>query len=351
MRVVVTGASGNVGTAVLRALGASAEVTSVVGVARRPPSQAVTTQAGVEWVAADVTDADLTTVFQGADAVIHLAWVIQPSHQPQQLSRVNVLGTRRVAQAVADAGVGVLVHASSIGVYSPRTSAEPVDETYPRDGIASSQYSRDKAQAEALLDSFELTHPQVRVVRLRPGLIFQGSAGSEVTRYFLGRFVPASLIRPGLLPVLPLPRGLVLQALHADDVADAYVRAVTQPHARGAYNIAAEPTLTTTELAAAFGARAVPVPPALVRGLVATSWQLHLQPTDGGWFDLAMAAPVMDTGRIRAELGWSAAMSSAQALREVVDGMRRRAGGGTPVLDELPALPRRLTGEDRTHAG
>lgn len=346
MRVVVTGASGNVGTAVLRALSSSDRVTSVVGVARRPPDAPPPGTAGVEWVSADVTTSDLTLVFAGADAVIHLAWLIQPSHHPQQMHTVNVVGTRRVAEAVVSAGVPSLVHASSVGAYSPRTSTDLVGEDYPHDGIASSHYSRDKAQCEALLDVFELEHPEIRVARLRPALIFQGSAGSEITRYFFGRFLPTRLVRPEVLPFLPLPRGLLLQSVHSDDVADAYLRVVTSDDARGAYNVAAQPPLDTAAIAAVFGSRPLTVPAAALRGLLAASWHLHLQPTDGGWLDMGMQAPLLSTARISA-LGWAPRTAPGDALRELVQGIQARTGGGTPVLARLPSLGSRLLGQDR----
>src|SRR3712207_8347565 len=58
-----------------------------------------------------------TTLFRSA--VIHLAWLIQPSRDEAELERVNVVGSRRVFEAAAQAGAGALVHASSIGAYSP----------------------------------------------------------------------------------------------------------------------------------------------------------------------------------------------------------------------------------------
>src|SRR4051795_2980233 len=140
LRVVVTGATGNVGTSVVRALGDDERVGEIVGVARRMPSWSAPK---VRWVSADVASDDLGPLFAGADAVIHLAWLIQPSRDGAELERVNVEGSRRVFEAAAPAGVGALVHASSIGVYSPGPS-HPVDESYPRDGIASSFYSRHK---------------------------------------------------------------------------------------------------------------------------------------------------------------------------------------------------------------
>jgi UDP-glucose 4-epimerase len=96
MRIVVTGATGNVGTSVLRALAADERVREIVGVARRQPDwQAPRTR----WVSLDVERDDLRPVLAGADAVIHLAWLIQPSRDEAELERVNVRGSRRVFQS------------------------------------------------------------------------------------------------------------------------------------------------------------------------------------------------------------------------------------------------------------
>src|SRR5581483_3842111 len=179
MRIVVVGASGNVGTSVLRALAAEPEVSAVVGIARRVPRAEFEK---TEWAAADITRDDLVPHFQGADAVVHLAWAIQPSRDLEQLWRINVRGSERVFKAIADAGVSALVYASSVGAYSPGPKDRRVDESWPTGGIASSFYSRHKAETERLLDRFEREQPDIRVVRLRPGLIFKREAATGIRR-------------------------------------------------------------------------------------------------------------------------------------------------------------------------
>src|SRR5438067_6168454 len=181
MRVVVVGATGNVGTSTVRALVNDPAVDSIVGLARRLPSSQA---AGVEWRKADVCSSDLVSHFRGADAVVHLAWLIQPSRDLSVTHAVNVDGSARVFEAVAAAGVPALVYASSVGAYSEGPKDRLVDESWPADGIPSSFYSRQKAEVEQLLDAFEATHPDVRSVRLRPGLIFKRGASSELRRYF-----------------------------------------------------------------------------------------------------------------------------------------------------------------------
>ncbi len=328
MRVVVVGATGNVGTSLVSALVRDDRITSVLGLARRPPADG---RPDIEWAGADVRSSDMTRYFEGADAVVHLAWVIQPSHDEPRMRRTNVGGSARVFEAVARARVPALVYASSVGAYAAGPSDRAVDESWPATGIASSFYSRHKAAVERLLDRFCAEHPDVRCVRLRPGLIFKHGAAAEIRRYFIGRLVPPGLVRRYSLPVLPLPRGVRVQAVHAEDVADAYLRSVVCD-VRGAFNVAAEPVLGPHELAGLFGARPVPVPVAAVRAAVAASWRLRLQPTAPGWVDLGLGVPVMDTARARSELGWTPTRGAIDSLRELIDGIPKRGHEPTAAL-------------------
>jgi nucleoside-diphosphate-sugar epimerase len=346
MRVVVTGASGNVGTGLLRALDGEAAVTSVLGLARRRPELEL---AKTTWATADVAADDLTGQFRGADVVVHLAWLIQPSHDPFAMWRTNVVGTERVLAAASRAGVRALVCASSVGAYSPGPKDRQVDEGWPTHGVTTSSYSRDKAYQERLLDLFERDHPQARVVRLRPALTFKREAASEIRRFFLGPLVPGSLARADAIPVVPRVKRLRTQAVHADDVAQAYRLAVVGD-ARGPFNLAADPVLDADALAALLDARPVRVPARLLKAGAAATWRLHLQPVSPGWLDLALQSPLLDAGRARAELGWQPRRSATETLQELLAGLREGAGAPTPPLDPQAGGPLRL-GEFRTGVG
>ncbi|HJU36556.1 MAG TPA: NAD-dependent epimerase/dehydratase family protein, partial [Gaiellaceae bacterium] len=272
MRVVVTGASGNVGTSLLRALAGGDEIEQIVGLARRRPAGNFPK---TEWHTAHVERDDLVPLFRGADCVVHLAWAIQPSHDLQALRRTNVDGSEHVFRAVAEAGVPALVHASSVGAYSPGPKDRKVDESWPTEGTPTSFYARHKAEVETMLDRFQLERPDTRVVRLRPGLIFKRSSGEEQRRYFLGPLFPRLLARQGALAVVPDIDGLRVQAVHTRDVAEAYRLAVVGD-AHGAFNVAAEPVLDAPMLAQALGARVLPLPPAVARGAMGASWRLRL---------------------------------------------------------------------------
>src|SRR3954451_98332 len=329
MRIVVVGATGNIGTSTLRALATDSRVDSILGIARRRPALEVTK---VEWATADVRSADLTTFFSGADAVIHLAWLIQPSRNEAETESVNVAGSERVFGAVADAGVPRLVYASSVGTYSPGPKDRLVDETHPTDGIESSFYSRHKAAVERILDRFEAASPSVSVARLRPALIFKGDAASEIRRLFAGPFLPRALIRRSLIPLIPSVRGLRFQAVHSLDVGAAFSEAALRG-AAGAFNLASEPVLDPHRIGRLLAARPVTVPRRVLRRITSLTWHLRLQPTPPGWLDLALAVPLMSSERARQELDWEPRRCADEALLELLDGLRVGRGLSTPPLD------------------
>ncbi|WP_134741902.1 NAD-dependent epimerase/dehydratase family protein [Nocardioides sp. 503] len=329
MRIVVTGATGNLGSALLRLL--TRDGHDVVGVVRRTAAQPVGTGT-VEWVHADLSQScvpRLTEAFTGADAVVHLVWGFQPSHDLDYLERLGVGGTRQVTEAVVAAGVPHLVHMSSVGAYSPRSVKDPVTESYPTEGVPGSPYSAHKVAAERLLDTFEAEHPDVAVARMRPGIVGQRSAGSALLRYGLPALVPSWALRA--VPVLPLEDSLAIPMVHADDVADAVSRVIAA-QATGAFNLAGPTAVTADHIAAALGARRVSVPAGVVRRAVALSWQARLQPLDPGWIDLAFHVPHLDTARAHTELGWTPGKDAPAVLEEVVAGMRSRASDATPPL-------------------
>src|SRR4051795_1149092 len=102
MRVVIFGATGNVGTSLLESLADEPGVEEVVAVARRAPSASYPRTTFLE---ADIVHSDLTEIVRGAHAVVHLAWLIQPGRDESVTAAVNVRGSERVFEAVVEAGV------------------------------------------------------------------------------------------------------------------------------------------------------------------------------------------------------------------------------------------------------
>ncbi|MDT9683564.1 NAD-dependent epimerase/dehydratase family protein [Streptomyces sp. TRM76323] len=335
-RVVVTGATGNVGTSVVTALADDPRVGSVLGVARRRPGWS---PPRTEWAEADVEkdgDRELTALFEGADAVVHLAWAFQPTHDPLATWRTNVLGGMRVFRAVAAARVPALVYASSVGAYSPGPKDRPVDESWPTHGWPEAAYCREKAYLERVLDGFEPRNPDVRVVRMRTAFLFKEASASEQLRIFAGNLVPGRLADPRFVPAVPDIEGLVFQVLHTDDAADGYRRAVLDDGARGAYNLAADPPLGPDDLAALLDAKVVRLPRRAARAALAAAWTLRLVPSSPQLFDAFLRLPLMDCSRARDELGWSPRHTAREAVEALLRGLREGAG-----MDTAPLHPRK----------
>lgn len=347
MRVAVTGATGNLGTSVLAALREQPSIDEVVGIARRKPSSQ---RDKVRWVSADVCSSDLGTIFSGMDAVIHLAWLIQPSRNQWLTWSTNVNGSSRVFEAAASAGVNAVIYASSVGAYSPGPKSRPVDESWPTDGVPTCTYSREKSYVERMLDNFEIRHPDIRVVRFRPGFVFKRAAASGIRRLFAGPFLPNPLLHPRLIPLVPQLQEPLFQAVHSLDVGQACRLATVNRDVSGAFNLAATPALGPGELSELFNARLVPFPPWLLRQLAAIAWHARLIPTEPGMVDLLLALPLMDASRARDELGWQPQHSATGALLELLTGMRGNIGSDTPPLEPSRGLSGRLA-ELRTGIG
>lgn len=334
MRIVITGASGNVGTALLHRLTQGTPRHELVGVVRRPPPS-VGVYEHVEWHGMDLAAADaaakLRPVLDGADAVVHLAWGFQPTRNTRYLNRIGVGGTAAVLEAAHAVSVGHFLHMSSVGAYGAGRYGRRVDESWATDGIDSSPYSRDKVAAERLLDAYLLDYGNtgIPITRMRPGFIVQRDAASGLMRYALPGYVP--MLALPLLPLLPIDRRLCIPLVHADDVATAFVKAIERQKT-GPFNLAAEQPLGRDDVAKVLHALQFHVPSAVLGAFVDLSWRARLQPVDRGWLDMAFSVPLLDCSRARAELDWQPKWSAVAALTDVVNGVAQQAHTDSPPL-------------------
>ncbi|WP_421121619.1 NAD-dependent epimerase/dehydratase family protein [Aquihabitans daechungensis] len=313
--VVVTGATGNIGSALVRRLVGDDRVSEVRAVARRISQEDLGRK--VRWFALDVAHDDLSRAFDGADVVIHLAWRIQPSWDLETMRSVNVDGSTRVFEAAIAAGAAI-VHASSLGAYGPGPKDRLVGEDWPVSGHPDHPYSAHKAEVEHVLDRLGGQHPDVRIARMRPALVMQSGAGQELRRYFLPRHLPFRMVRSTLVQRLPVR----FQVVHADDVADAFARAALS-EAHGAFNVATDEVI---------GGRQLSQLQAVVRPIAAAAWRIHAQPVDPGWVTLLFRSPLIDSRRAREELGWAPDWSGPDALEAGLAGIQDPPEPRSPAL-------------------
>lgn len=341
LRIVITGASGNVGTALLRHLRETTDH-ELVGVVRRPP-EPVGVYERVQWHAIDLAEDDaahrLRPILDGADAVVHLAWGFQPTRNTNYLQRQGVGGTTAVLAAADAVSAGQLLHMSSVGTYAPGRYGSYVDETWSTAGVPTSPYSRYKSAAESLLDDYERTRGDtgIPIARMRPGFIVQRAAASGLMRYALPGYLPMRIVP--LLPVLPLDRKLCIPLVHSDDVAAAFAHAIER-RATGAFNLAADPPVARDTVAGLLHAKPFHVPSGFLGALVDISWRARLQPIDRGWLDMAFSVPLLDCTRANAELDWQPQWTSTAALADVLDGIAHGAYAESPPLRRRSLLER-----------
>jgi len=333
MRIVVVGASGNIGTGFLRRLAAARPSDTVIGIARRIPDHEPP-YADVQWHAIDVSEvaatSDLRDVFVGADAVVHLAWKLQPNRHEKIMWDTNVHGLQRVLRAAGDVGVPHVVVVSSVGAYSAGPKSSRASEEWPTGGIHTSHYSRHKAMTERVMDDFETSDPATVITRVRPGLVMNAAAGAQIRRLFLRSWLPLRWLRFQRLPILPFPSRVASQVVHVDDLADLLVRAVER-RVGGAFNAAAEPVLDAKHVAALLHARPILMRTAVVRALLSFAWRARLVAMDPGWLDIAANVPIMSTDRARRLLEWQPQIDAREALGEFIHALA--------LDDRQPASP------------
>ena len=193
-----------------------------------------------------------------------------------------------------------------------------VDESWPATGIATSFYSRHKAAVEAMLDGFERAHPEMRIVRLRQGLIFGREAAAGIRRLFAGPFLPTFLLRPepdpgASRPRAPrLPGGPPRRRRRGLPARAARRRRARRLQRRG------RPGARLGELGADPRRAAAPGPArAAARRRRGATWRARLQPTSPGWVDLGARRSGHGHDRARDRARLDPRRTAAEALLEL----------------------------------
>ncbi|HEX4339690.1 MAG TPA: NAD-dependent epimerase/dehydratase family protein [Polyangiaceae bacterium] len=324
MHVVITGATGSIGQALIAALENDPAVRSITGIARSVPQRG---SGKTFYVAADVAEEQLAPLFEGADVVVHLAWRFQPEKRPDELWSTNVLGSRRVFDAVRQAAVPRLVYVSSFAAYGPREEMALIGEGSATTGIATSLYSRHKAEVERRLDEFEKRYDGIDIVRLRPCATLAESASSGFVRRFADS-LPGSSFDDAARQIARYVAQTPLQIVHVHDVAEALRLAITSK-ARGAFNVTPRPER----------AREIEGSSSVVARAASIALRLRLSRVDQNLMDLAGRAPMLDGRRAEDELGFVASYTTEQVVAEALSGLRQGVAlpVGSPRMDRPSA--------------
>jgi nucleoside-diphosphate-sugar epimerase len=289
-RLVITGASGFVGRAL--ATHAQAHGNQVVALSRSDGSLR------------DYEDVDaLARAFAQADAVVHLAALAHRQGTPEEFA-ASVRATEAVVAAARRAGVGRLVHLSSIGVNGIRTDGRPFTEDDPPRPVE--PYAHSKLQAERAVIAARTGGPLETVI-VRPPLVYGPNAPGN-----FGRLV--RLVRRGW----PLPFGAIDNArtfIALENLVDFLTLCTTHPAAADQLLLVGDSEdLSTPELVRCIAAgldvpaRLLSVAPAILRLGETVFRQQRLA---GSLF----ASLQVDSSKARRLLGWRPPVAAAEAVR------------------------------------
>jgi nucleoside-diphosphate-sugar epimerase len=307
-RALVTGGSGYFGSLLLKQLlraGWSCASLDLHDAQDRPPE--------VDFHRADVRDADaVARAVAGCEVVFHNVAQVPLAKDRQAFESVNVHGTRVLLEAAQGAGVSKVVYTSSSAVFGV-PERNPVTETttpVPREA-----YGRAKLEGEKVCDEFVRRGLDVTVIRPRT-ILGHGRLGIFQILF--------EWVRQGHnIPVLGSGDNLY-QFVHADDLADATLRAACRP-GPAVYHCGAREfgtmrqTLEALCRHAATGSRVRSVPARPAQWAMELTSVLGLSPL-GAYHSLMFGRSMyFDIGRAVRELGWEPRHSNEDMIVQSYD--------------------------------
>lgn len=328
LTVAVTGPTGEIGRAFIKALEAAPEIGRVIGMARRPFNPSAEGWIKTEYIQGDILDrGSVAQLVAEADVVVHLAFIIFTGDEASR--EINLEGSRNVFELSVEAGVSRLIYTSSVAAYGFHDdNPDLLTEDVAVRGTDEHFYSAEKAKVEMLLNN-TTAHSDVDVYVFRPcivagptaTLLVQNIPYVQISERLPGPVRKAVGAMPLLRPVIPDP-GIAFQLVHEDDVATALLAATLGEGAPGAYNLAGDGDITTSDVARALGWYALPIPEIAIDATVNIVSRLPLLPTKASWINALRVPVLMDTSKARAELGWTPRHDALDTLAAVVQGAR-----------------------------
>jgi nucleoside-diphosphate-sugar epimerase len=324
LTVAVTGPTGTFGSGLIPLLQDDDRIARVIGIARRPFDPAERGWTKMEYRQGDVRDPDaLQEAFDGADVVVHLAFLITGNATRETTRSINVGGTLNAFRAAADAGARRFVYASSVAAYGFHPdNPETIDEEWPTRPAARLFYAQEKAELEELLKEEAGKHPELALFLLRPPIVLGPNVvgGKDVLPGPLAPLGRALFSRPRRLPV-PFPvfvPSLPMQFIHEEDVGRALVQCIVAAGPPGAYNIAGDGIVTAVDVAREFGALPIPLPAGPAQAAARALSRLPFLPPVAEWVEAAGRPAIMDTTKAHEQLGWQPRYSGLEALRDTL---------------------------------
>ena len=327
LTVAVTGPTGTFGFGLMPLLQEDSRISRIIGIARRPFEPAEHGWTKMEYRQGDVRNPKaLENAFQGADVVIHLAFMITGTSTRQATREINIDGTLNAFRAAAAAGASRFVYASSVAAYGfHRDNPIGMTEDWPVRPATRLFYAQEKAELEQLLQAESIAYPTLDLYLLRPPVVL-GPHAVGAKDVLPGPLAPlarrlAATVRRFRLPIPVLVPALPMQFIHEEDVAQALLLCTVAAGPPGAYNITGDGVVTAADVARELGLVPLPVPARIVQSAARAASALPplpFTPPALEWVEAASHPAIMDAGKAKRELGWKPRYSSLEALRTTI---------------------------------
>jgi UDP-glucose 4-epimerase len=321
VRYLITGGSGYIGTRLVERLAARGEDERILICDVRPPR---VFRPGVEYRELDVRDAGAVrdaVAAESPDAVVHLAFILNPLHDEAAMYEIDVGGTHNVLEACSAAGVGqVLVTSSSTAYGAFADNPVPLTEEHPVRGVPEFEYARDKAECDRLCQLWALRHPERVMTIVRPCIVFGPNVDNYLLRLWTKQPFQADF-------GLPDPG---IQFVHEDDVVEALSVLLSGRHA-GAFNVAGDGVMATAECAEIIGLPRRRVPLGVMRRLAGAMWRLHASEAPPGSLDFAIHPWIVSNEKLKRETGWRPRYSSRETFELTMRAHGRLDGSPEPA--------------------
>lgn len=322
MKYLITGGSGYIGSRLTDLL-IQDEGNEVVNLDIRAPA---VPRSRTRFVHMDVRDRAIAALIaeERPDALVHLAFVLNPIRDEHLMYDIDVNGTANVLEAAAAAGVPHLLVASSTTAYGAwPDNPVPIPEEHPVRGLPAYAYARDKTEIDRLCQLWAAQHSDSTMTIVRPTIVF----GPHVDNYIVRFWTNSPFI------VLPDGRDADWQFVHEEDVVEAFSRLLQERRA-GTFNVTADGTIKLSEAARIAGVKVRKMPLKLYRRLAAASWKLRLPNVEAppGQIEFVLHPWIASNDKLKAELDWTPRYTS----RETFEITMRAKGVGTPAAEAEP---------------
>ncbi|TRZ55753.1 MAG: SDR family oxidoreductase [Rhodocyclaceae bacterium] len=312
-RILVTGASGYLGSQVVAALAARADVATVALDVREPAQRLP----GVAYETADIRAAAVGSLVarHAPEVVVHLASIVTPGKGSKREFEhsVDVGGTRNLLEACVRHGVRRIIVASSGAAYGYYADNPAwLTESDPVRGNQSFAYAWHKRLVEEMLADYRVSNPELEQIVFRIGTILGATVKNQITDLF---------DKPRLIAIRGADSPFVF--IHDRDVVGAIVHGIDSS-ATGIYNVAGDGALTIFEIAAKLGKRCVVFPPSVLRIALRVLKRLGLTQYGPEQMDFLRYRPVLDNTRLKNEFGYVPKLSSAQVFDLYLESRRSR---------------------------